>query len=325
MTISAVETCIQRGNAHTKERCAHVNRLSITYETFGQPEAPALLLIAGLAGQLINWPERFCTSLATRGYRVIRFDNRDVGLSTSFENTGIPDVSSLNRALESGEEVTVPYTLRDMAADAVGLLDALEIPAAHVVGSSMGGRIGQLMALEYPDRLTTLTCIGSTMGEPGFPPPNPEALRLLLMPAPRYREPYVEYCLKVTRTLSGSRFPIDESRVRTRAEIAYDRRFNPSGVTRHYAALIATASAKRQLKKLTVPSLIIHGGEDPLIPVECAHDMAQTIPGATLVVIDGMGHSLADTPAVWPSIIEAIDRHTQSGRNGRQPYPRKKE
>ena len=295
---------------HTDQGLAHANGIEIAYDTYGDPEAAPLLLIMGLGGQLINWDEEFCVQLVARGYWVIRFDNRDVGLSTKFSQAGVPDIDHLNLALQRGETMQTPYTLQDMAGDALGLLDALKIDSAHVLGSSMGGRIAQLMALYYPHRVRTLTSIMSTMGEPGFPPPNPEALSVLLEPAPTDREGYIDSSVLSSRVTGGSGFSINEERVRERAGQAFDRSFNPDGVIRQYAALMSAGSSKHDLKSLSVPTLIIHGSEDPLISPEVAVDMANTIPEATLLIIEGMGHSVMDIPQIWPQILDAFARHT---------------
>ena len=294
---------------HTDQGLIRANGIEIAYDTYGDPGAAPLLLIMGLGGQLINWDEAFCVQLVARGYRVIRFDNRDVGLSTKFNEAGVPDINHLNLALERGETIQTPYTLRDMAGDALGVLDALKIQSAHVLGSSMGGRIAHMMAIYHPHRVRTLTSIMSTMGEPGFPPPNPEALSLLLEPAPTDREGYIESSVLSSRVTSGTGFLIDEARVRERAGKAFDRSFNPDGVTRQYAALMSAGTSKHDLKSLMVPTLIIHGSEDPLIPAEVAVDMASTIPEATLLIVEGMGHSIMDIPQIWPQILDAFTRH----------------
>ena len=295
---------------HSNQAFAEANGIQIAYDTFGDPGAAPLLFIMGLGGQLINWHEEFCAEVAARGYRVIRFDNRDVGLTTKFDEAGVPDIPQLTQAQERGEEVQTPYALRDMANDAVGLLDALEIDSAHVLGTSMGGRIAQMMAIHHPQRIRTLTSIMASMGEPGFPPPKPKALSILLMPAPTDRVGYIENTVQTSRVLNGPWFSIDEQRIRERAEQAFDRGIYPDGVTRQFAALMAAESSKNALKSLRVPTLVIHGSDDPLIPVECAMDTAHTIPGAKLLIIEGMGHALADIPQIWPQVIDAVARHT---------------
>jgi pimeloyl-ACP methyl ester carboxylesterase len=300
---------------HAEQAFVHRNGMTIAYDTFGESTAPPLLLIMGLGGQMISWADEFCGRLAVRGYRVVRFDNRDVGLSSSFDHARVPDMVELTRAMEHGTPPTVPYTLYDMAGDTVGLIDALGIDAVHLVGSSMGGRIAQIVAIEHPTRVRTLTSIMSHMGESGFSPPNPEALIALLTPAPSDRAAFIEYSIWVAESLRGPAFPLDEQDVRQRAARSFDRNFNPAGVARQYAAMMATGSVEDHLRTLRVPTLIIHGSDDPLISVERARRMANVVPGATLLVVEGMGHSLSDTPQVWPTIIDAIVRHTRREEN----------
>jgi pimeloyl-ACP methyl ester carboxylesterase len=294
---------------HSDLAIAQINGIRIAYESFGDTSSPPLLLIMGLGGQMINWHEEFCAQLAAEGYWVIRFDNRDVGLSSKFDGAGVPDIGALTRALDQGQAVDLPYTLRDMADDAVGLLDELQISSAHILGTSMGGRIAQLIALHNPHRVRTLIPIMSPMGEPGYPPPSPEALAILYEPAPKDREGYIEYSVRSARALSGPAFPIDEGLVRERAGKAFDRCFNSRGIARQLAALMAAGGVKKDLGSLKTPTLVIHGSHDPLIPVSCAVDMADTIPGAQLLIIEGLGHSLADFPRLWPHVIDAVTRH----------------
>lgn len=300
---------MNRNVPHSSQVFAQVNGIQIAYDTFGNPSAPALLLIMGLGGQLINWHEEFCAHLATQGYWVIRFDNRDVGLSIKFDEAGVPDITKLTQTLELGEAVLTPYTLHDMANDTVGLLDVLQINSTHILGTSMGGRIAQIIAIHHPDRIRTLTPIMSSMGEPGFPPPKPEVLSILLTPSPTDQEGYIEHSVRTARVLSGPGFPIDEPLIRKRAGQAFDRSVNPGGITRQLAALMAAGSVKNKLRSLKVPTLVIHGSDDPVIPVECAIDIANTIPGAQLLIIEGMGHSLADSPQIWPQLLDAVSCH----------------
>jgi pimeloyl-ACP methyl ester carboxylesterase len=294
---------------HSDQAFEQVNGVTIAYDTFGNSSSPPLLLIQGLGAQLINWREEFCSQIAARGYWVIRFDSRDVGLSTSFDEAGVPNIAQVTQAQQRGKAIQTPYTLHDMADDTMGLLDALHIESAHVLGVSMGGRIAQIMAIRHSHRMSTLTSIMSTMGDPGYPPPNPEAYKVLLMPAPKNRAGYIEYYVQIAQVLSGSGFSPDEDRVRERAGRAFDRRFNPAGVARQMAALMATGSVKNELRDLKVPTLVIHGTDDPLIPVECARDIAHTIPGAKLLIIEGMGHALSDIPQIWPEVIGAVAHH----------------
>jgi len=296
---------------YQEEAVVTVGTMNLTYDSFGDPAAPPLLLIMGLGGQLVLWPEEFCMRLATRGFWVIRYDHRDVGLSTHCDGETVPDIDALEGALARGEPVEVPYTLYDLADDAVGLLDALGIVTAHVVGTSMGGRIVQILAIKYPHRLKTATSIVSHTGAPGFPPPNPETLEALRETVPEYREGYIAYCLRMSRLMAGPVFAPDEAGACERAGRAYDRAFYPDGVMRHYAAYVGTGSVREELKELTVSLLIIHGTQDPLVSPECARDMAGITPGATLEMIDGMGHAVGDVPAVWSRVIDAVAAHAR--------------
>jgi pimeloyl-ACP methyl ester carboxylesterase len=299
---------------HSDPAIAEANGIEIVYDTFGDPGAPPLLLIMGIGCQMIDWPEEFCAQLAARSHWVIRFDNRDVGLSTQFDEAGVPNIAALRAALERGEAVQVPYLMRDMAADAVGLLDALEIDSAHVVGLSMGGYIAQAMAIHYPERVSTLTSIMSSTNAPGLPPPTEEAWALLSERAPIERAAYIEYRLRHRRVLSGSAYPIDEARAREHAGRRFDRGSNPAGFARQLAAIIASGSTREALQSVTVPTLVVHGNADPLVPVEGGIDTARSIPGAELLIIGGMGHDWRP-PALWPQLIDAIVRHT-----GGAPY-----
>jgi pimeloyl-ACP methyl ester carboxylesterase len=284
----------------------------LCYETLGDSDGEPLLLISGLGGQMINWRDAFCSELTRRGFRVIRFDNRDVGLSTHLDEAGVPDPDAAAAAAAQGEPARVPYTLEEMAADAAGLLDALGIDASHVMGSSMGGRIGQHLAVRRPERVRTLTSLVSHMGEPGFPPPSPEAVAFLTRPAPADRTGYLGYAMELSRVLAG-RLPLDEGYARSAAARAYDRAFDPDGVARQYAAFVATGSLKEELSRLEVPTLIVHGSDDPLISLDAAAAMAECMPRAELLVIDGMGHGVNECPEAWPPLLEAFARHARKG------------
>jgi pimeloyl-ACP methyl ester carboxylesterase len=211
------------------------------------------------------------------------------------------------QALLQGKAIQAPYTLRDMADDAVGLLDALGIESAHVAGISMGGMIAQEMVIHYPARVRTLTSIMSSTGNPDLPPPTPEALSVLVTPFPTDREGYLEYSIRTWRVLSGPGFAVDDDRVKERARRFFDRGLSLTGTTRQLAATLASGSRQEALRSVTVRTLVIHGDADPLIPVECGIDTAKSIPGAELLIIKGMGHDLP--PAVAPQVIEAIVRH----------------
>jgi pimeloyl-ACP methyl ester carboxylesterase len=286
---------------------AKANGIELCYDSFGDPQAPPLLLIMGLAAQMIAWDDEFCSLLAGRGYRVIRFDNRDIGLSTRFDAAGLPDVSAAFMAAMQGQPVTAPYLLRDMADDAVGLLDALDIGSAHVVGASMGGAIGQTLAIHHPSRLRSLTSIMATTGAPGLPPPTPQALAMLFKPTPTDQAGYFESYVQTWKVLRAGSFPLDEARDLVRAGQNFARGLNPAGVTRQMAAILASGSRKQALAQVTVPTLVIHGDIDPLVPLACGIDTAETVPGAKLQVIAGMGHALPIS--MWPQIIDAIAAH----------------
>lgn len=263
---------------------ATANGIEIEYDTFGRPDGQPMLLIGGLGTQLITWDEEFCELLAGRGYYVIRFDNRDAGLSTW------PDDE---------------YTLDDMATDAVGLLDVLGIKAAHLVGASMGGFIAQLMALNYPERVLSLTSMISGPNGEDAVPPTPEAQALLLTRPPATRDERVELALTAKRVLLGPDDPYDEGYERAKAVRATDRAYHPVGFARQLRAILGAPSRIQRLRSLHVPALVVHGDADPLVPVENGRRVAAAIPGARLIVIPGMGH---DVPKrVWPQVVDAID------------------
>ncbi len=292
---------------HSEEAVAQANGIEITYDTFGDPQAKPMLLIMGLGAQMIAWEEDFCAQLAEQGHWVIRFDNRDIGLSTKFTEAGAPDLTALMMASMQGQPVSSAYLLSDMALDAVGLLDALDIKAAHVVGVSMGGMIAQMMAVNHPDRTLTLTSIMSSTGDPDLPPPTQEAAMVLGTPAPTDREGYIEETVKAWRVLSGPVFPYPEEVIRNRAAKTFDRGLSPAGFARQLAAIFASGSRKEALKSVTTSTLVIHGDADPLVPVEAGKDTANTVPGAKLLIVEGMGHSLP--VEAWPQLIGAITEH----------------
>jgi pimeloyl-ACP methyl ester carboxylesterase len=285
------------------------NGIQIEYDTFGDPVSKPLLLIMGWACPLIYFDEPLCKQLAEAGHYVIRFDNRDIGLSTKMEDAGVPDIMKAVMEKMQGEPVNAPYTTDDMAEDTIGLLDALGIEKAHICGMSMGGVISQIMAIKYPERLLSLTLIYSGMGSPEDPPPNPEIAKILTGPRPESREESIDMSVNTFRLVSGSGFEFDEDWHRKISAQAYDRCYYPDGLTRQYVAVIAGEDRKPALSAISIPTLIIHGIDDPLSPVERGKNMAATIPNAELLLIEGMGHSLPhDGP--WPQIIDAIAKHT---------------
>lgn len=268
---------------------ASVNGIELEYDTFGSPDDPAVVCISGLGAQMITFHEEFCGGLAARGYHVVRHDNRDVGLSTKIE-----DGSS--------------YALEDMAADSAGLLDHLGIDAAHVVGVSMGGMIAQTLAIEHPGRVLSLTSIMSTTGAPGVGGATEEASARLLRPAGATRDEQVASSIETSRIIWGDtpQFPFDEDLARWRAETSVDRAYYPMGTVRQLQAIRATGDRTEKLRRLDVPALVVHGTNDPLVQPSGGEATAAAIPGAELLLIEGMGHGVARL--AYATIIDAIDR-----------------
>jgi len=283
--------------------------IQIEYDTFGSPSGRPLLLIQGLGGQLIFWDEDLCRDLAERGHYVIRFDNRDAGLSTKFDEAGVPDLVEVFGKIMRGEKIRTPYTLDDMADDSVGLLDALGIQKAHICGMSMGGMIAQTIAIRHPSRVLSLISIYSTTGNPELPQPTPEVMGLLITPPPQEREACIQHMVRVFKTFAGSGFAVDEEWLRRMLARGYDRCFYPQGISRQLVAILAHGNRKPALASVKEPTLVIHGTDDPLVRVEGGKDTAEAIPGAQLMLIEGMGHDLPHGGA-WPRIVEAIAAHT---------------
>jgi len=284
---------------------AKVNSIEIEYDTFGDPSSKPLLLVMGLGGQMIAWLDERCEALANQGFYVIRFDNRDIGLSTKFDDAGLPNLLEINAAIARGEKPEVPYTLEDMADDAIGVLDDLNVEKAHICGVSMGGMIAQIITYRHPSRVLSLTSIMSTTGNPDLRQPTPEFLMELFGPYPTTdREGIIEEGAKRGRLAYGT-FPYDEGQARIMATKAYDRSYYPTGFLRQAAAASANGNRKTKLASITVPTLVIHGREDPLIPFEGGIDTAEAIPGAELLIIEGMGHSFPPevAPQIWGAVI----------------------
>jgi len=280
------------------------NGIEIEYESFGDESSDPLLLIMGLGGQMLLWHEDFCEALAERGHWVVRYDNRDVGLSTKFDAAGVPDMAALADLLIAGQPSEAPYTLDDMADDGASLLSALGIERAHVCGASMGGMIAQILAHRHPERVKSLTSIMSTSGDPRLPPSRPHVISKLLEPPPRDRESNISHAVEVARCIGSPAFPTPEEELRERAARMYDRSFHPEGTARQFAAIVANGSRRDKLRDLNVPALVIHGKADDLVPFEGGVDTHECIQGAEALWIEGMGH---DLPRVlWPEIIAAI-------------------
>ncbi len=278
--------------------------LDIAYDTVGKPHHDVVMLIMGIGAQLIYWQDAFCEAIAARGYRVVRFDNRDVGLSSKLGDARPGKLSRLIARRLAGLPVDAPYTLLDMADDTAGLMDALGIARAHVVGASMGGMIAQTLAIAHPTRVTSLTSIMSHPGCRRHLLAHPRALAVLLGPAPRSEAEAMDRAEAFYRAVGSRRWGLDVAGVRARAGRAYRRCFYPLGFARQMAAILASGSRLAALRQLSLPALVIHGADDPLILPFGGRRTAAAIPGAALDVIEGMGHDLPE--ALWPRIIDGI-------------------
>lgn len=265
------------------------NSIELHYESFGAANAPAVLLIMGLGAQLTRWNGELCDLLVARGLRVIRFDNRDCGLSTRCDAMALPDIGA---ALRSGTLPVVPYTLDDMASDSIGLLDALNIERAHIAGASLGGAIAQIIAARHPKRTLSLTSIMSSSGNPLLPPPTPAATMALFAPLPVSRDRATIVADAIARYLpiSSPAYPTPLPALQTMFTQEYERSFYPQGVARQLGALLANGDRRRLLKSIECPTVVLHGRNDPLIQLPCGEDVASSIAHAELRVVDGMGH-----------------------------------
>jgi pimeloyl-ACP methyl ester carboxylesterase len=287
-------------------RAAVSTGIEIEYETIGSPADPPLLLVMGFTAQLTAWPDEFCRMLAAGGRYVIRFDNRDCGLSSKLDGVEVDLAAVMGAALSDGELPPVPYTLSDMAADAVGLLDHLQIEAAHIVGASMGGMIVQTMAIEHPHRVRTLTSVMSQPGDPDVGQPTAEAAEAILAPPPKDRQAYIDS--SVNWMTWHSRKYRDATRTRADAARSYDRSFYPAGSPRQLAAIYASGRRSERLAQLDVPTLVIHGRDDTLITPSGGERTAELIPGAHLLMLADMGHDLPEP--LWPLVVGSILTHT---------------
>jgi pimeloyl-ACP methyl ester carboxylesterase len=286
---------------------ARTNGVDLCYEIFGADDAEPMLLIMGLGAQMILWDDEFCRQIAARGFRVIRFDNRDIGKSSKMTGGKPLKPVELLKLRFLKIPIAAPYRLRDMADDTVGLMDVLHIKSAHLVGASMGGMIAQEIAITYPQRVRSLTSIMSTTGNPKVPPPTREASAMLMAPPPTTKEEFLTRFVQTWKVLRVGSFPLDEARDRERAERVFARGLNPAGVGRQLRAILASGSRKERLRAVKAPTLVIHGTVDPLVRPEGGKDTAASIPGARLMMVDGMGHAIPIP--MWPQIIDAIDKH----------------
>jgi pimeloyl-ACP methyl ester carboxylesterase len=294
---------------------ATANGIEIEYESFGHEDAETILLIMGLGAQMTRWKPELCRKLAAKGYRVIRFDNRDVGLSTWMHGQVAPSLQEISEDLKAGRQPKVPYTLFDMANDAAGLLDALAIDKAHIVGASLGGMVAQLFAAEHPERTLSLTSIMSNSGNPQVARATPEALAVLSNRPPDPREDeegFLAASVASTRVIGSSAYPADEAQLRADALAAFKRAYNPAGFLRQYAAANASGDRRASLNKIVAPTLVLHGADDPLVPLAGGRDTAENIAGAELRVIPGMGHDLPQQ--LYDTFVDAIDANCRRAR-----------
>lgn len=288
---------------------ANVNGVSLCYDTFGDRKDSPLVLIMGLGAQMIAWDPEFCRQLAAQGHFVVRFDNRDIGLSSKFDAAGVPNIQLLVMTMLQRKPVKAPYTINDMADDTAALIDALDLGPSHIVGASMGGMIAQQLAVRQPDKVRTLTSIMSSTGNPNLPSAKPAALAALMTPAPTELKAYLANYQKIWSVLRGPAFPEEAERDLERGREVFQRGLNPAGVARQMAAIFALGNRKAGLAAIKAPTLVIHGDLDPLVPVEGGIDTAEAIPGARLVRVPKMGHALP--VGVWPEVIGAIAAHTR--------------
>jgi pimeloyl-ACP methyl ester carboxylesterase len=282
------------------EQTATVGELELCYETFGAATAPPVLLIMGLASQMLLWDDQFCEQLAARGFRVIRFDNRDIGRSSHLRGAAIPTRWQLLRRSRRG----AAYTLDDMAADSVGLLGALDIGAAHIVGASMGGMIAQLVAINHPDRVLSLVSIMSTTGNSRVGRPQRQMMLRLMRKARREREAYIDDHIETYRAIGSKAYDFEEEYKRQRAARMFERGIYPAGSARQLSAVVSAHDRTEALASVRAPTTVIHGDADPLVNVSGGRATAEAIPGARLIIIPGMGHDLPR--ALWPEVVDAI-------------------
>jgi pimeloyl-ACP methyl ester carboxylesterase len=289
------------------EQFARVGDIDLCYETFGDPSAPPMLLVMGLGGQMVLWDDRFCETLAERGFYVIRFDNRDVGRSTILRELGIPSRTQLFVRDRRGAK----YSLDDMAGDAAGLMRELDFGSAHVVGVSMGGMIAQTLAIQHPRRVRSLVSIMSSTGNRRVGQAHPRLWPRMLRRVRRDREGYIRDFIETYQTIGSTLYPPDPARMRKRAERCFERGLHPSGAARQLAAIITADDRTPFLQELDVPTTVIHGTADPLVSPSGGRATADAIPGSRLVMLEGMGHDMP--PALWPQIIDAICENAGAG------------
>ena len=293
--------------------------LHIEYESLGDPSHPAIVLIMGLGMQLMAWPDSFCHELVARGYRVLRFDNRDCGLSGRAPGKKRANLMLAMAASALGLPVRAPYTLEDMAGDAIGLMDKLGIAQAHIVGASMGGMIAQVLTAKFPQRVLSLTSIMSTSGNRKVSKPTKPARKVLLArPAdPKNPESVIEHLVEMFGVIGSPGYPSTREELRSRIGHSVRRAYEPAGTARQLLAIIASGDRRRLLHTIAAPTLVIHGADDPLVPLAAGRDTAQNIPGAALMVIEGMGHDFPE--ALMPRLAQAIADHCDKSAAAPRP------
>jgi pimeloyl-ACP methyl ester carboxylesterase len=292
------------------EQYVRANSIRLAYEQFGQAEHPAIILVMGLGTQLIGWPVAMCEGLADKGFRVIRFDNRDSGLSEKMENAHIPQAASLMLRSRLRLPMDVPYTLTDMARDCIGLMDALAIERAHLVGASMGGMIGQIVAAKFGHRLLSFTSIMSSSGNPRIRTARPDVARSMIKRSLGIEKINMETTMAFWRKIGSPAYQPSDQQLKKKILDSYHRSNYRQGYSRHMAAIIANGSRVKLLKKITTPTLVIHGKDDALVSVKAGIDTARHIPGARLKLFDGMGHDLPQ--ALIPEFVNLIVAHAQA-------------
>ncbi len=300
----------------SEERLAPCNGIEIAYQEVGDSNAEPLLLVMGLGTQMVAWDEQFCVQLAERGFRVVRFDNRDIGRSTMLEGAGVPG----RVEVFLGRRSTAAYRLSDMAADTTGLMDHLGIESAHVVGASMGGMIAQTLAIEHAERVRSLVSIMSTTGSRRVGAPTLKAYGAIFAKPPHGRDAYIERVLKTFKVIGSPAFPTDEPRLRETAGAMYDRSHNPKGVLRQIHAISSSGDRTKALRKLQVPTTVIHGSRDPLVRPSGGRATAKAIPNARLRMVEGMGHDLPRE--LWPIFTDEIaDTASRASQPARAQQP----
>lgn len=290
-------------------RQVQANGIAINIEDRGPADGTPILFVNGYTSTMMSWPVELMEGLRARGFRVIRYDNRDVGKSEKL--TGLPDMREIMAAVREGKTPEIPYTLSDMAADGVGVLDALGLERAHVMGVSMGGMIVQRMAIDHPDRLLSVTSIMSTTGNPDLPKASDAAMTALQeRPPAEDRETIVCHRMKGRRVYQSPAYPKSDADLRRHVEREYDHMYYPDGGVRQYAAIVGDGSRVELLKEVRLPFLVIHGLADPLVPVEGGIDTVKSVPGAKLELIEGMGHDLPDE--LCPRFVDLIASHAEA-------------